>query len=62
MPLERGGSRETVSKNIAELHTGKTYSRTKRKHGKKVADRQAVAISLSNARKTGKKKRYGRKG
>lgn len=61
MPMESGSSRETVSKNIAEFHTGKTYARTKRKFGAKVANKQAVAASLSNARKSGKKKRTARK-
>ena len=57
MPMLDGASRDTVSKNISEFHTGKTYARTKRKYGKKVADKQAVAASLSHARKTGKKKK-----
>jgi hypothetical protein len=49
MPLIKGKSQKTVSKNIAELHTGKTYSKTRRKYGKKAANLQAVAIALNQA-------------
>jgi hypothetical protein len=58
MPLKRGSSRKTISSNIAELHTGKTYARTKAKLGKAVADRQAVAIAMHEAHKH--KPRLGR--
>jgi len=44
MPLIRGSSRKVVSANI----------RTEMKHGKK--QRQAVAIALSEARRTGGEK------
>ena len=44
MPLKRGSSRETISENIRELrHSGRP-------------ERQAVAIALSEARRTGRKK------
>jgi hypothetical protein len=43
MPLKRGKSRETVSENI----------KTEMKHGK--SQKQAVAISLNQARKSGAK-------
>jgi hypothetical protein len=43
MPLKRGTSRDTVSKNI----------KTEVKHGK--PRKQAVAIALNEARKSGKK-------
>ena len=52
MPLKRGTSQKTVSKNIRELHGGETYAKTKRKSGKKAADKQAVAIALDKRRKT----------
>ena len=55
MPLKRGSSRKTISSNIQELHTGKTYAKTRAKLGKAKADKQAVAIALSQARK-GKRK------
>jgi hypothetical protein len=57
MPLKSGSSRKTVSENIRELHHGKTYSKTKGRHGKKKADKQAVAIALSTARGGKRKKR-----
>jgi hypothetical protein len=43
MPLKRGTSRDTISKNI----------KTERKHGK--SQKQSVAITLNQARKSGKK-------
>lgn len=51
MPLQKGSSRKTVSNNIRELHTGKTYAHTASKFGKARADKQAVAIALNEARK-----------
>lgn len=55
MPLKRGKSKATVSANIRELHTGKTFAHTAKKFGKKRADKQAVAIALNQARKSGKR-------
>ena len=50
MPLQPGNSRATISANISEL----TH------HGSKPrAHKQIVAIALSNARKTGRKKAPG---
>jgi hypothetical protein len=54
MPLKRGKSKATVSSNIRELHSGKTFAHTKAKFGKAKANKQAVAIALSTARKSGK--------
>lgn len=54
MPLAKGKSQKVVSKNIRELHTGKQYAATKKKHGADVANRQAIAISLQKAGKTKK--------
>lgn len=51
MPLQKGSSKKTISKNIRELHGGQTYAHTKAKFGKKKADKQAVAIALHQARK-----------
>lgn len=56
MPLKKGTSQKTISKNIGELHGGKTYSHTMEKFGKAKADKQAVAIALSEARKSNKAK------
>lgn len=52
MPLKRGKSQKVVSENIAELHQGKTYAKTKAKFGKKKADKQAVAIALDRQRRS----------
>lgn len=49
MPLYRGRSNRTVSKNISELHKGRTYAHTRRKFSKRRADRQAVAIAMRQA-------------
>lgn len=57
MPLDKGAP---VSDSIKELHTGKTYARTKAKFGKKRAQKQAVAIALKNKR-AGKAQKRARK-
>jgi hypothetical protein len=51
MPLIKSGSKNAVSENIRELHTGKTFAHTAAKFGKEKADKQAVAIALNVARK-----------
>lgn len=50
MPLKSGSSSKTVSSNIRELHSGKTFARTEAKFGKDKAQKQSVAIALSQAR------------
>ena len=55
MPLKKGSSKKTISKNISELHSGKTYAKTKKKFGAAKANKQAVAIAFSRARKSKKK-------
>jgi hypothetical protein len=52
MPLAKGKSKRTIRKNFRELGKGKTYARTKRKSGKRAANKQRVAIVLSQARKS----------
>ena len=54
MPLKKGKSKKVISENISEFHTGKTYAATKTKFGKAKADRQAIAVAMSQA---GKKRR-----
>ena len=54
MPLLPGTSPKTVSKNIKELHSGKTYAHTAAKYGKKRAQAQSVAIAMKEAGKSKK--------
>ncbi|MCK9370114.1 hypothetical protein M0R04_09440 [Candidatus Dojkabacteria bacterium] len=54
MPLKKGKSSNVIANNIAELHTGKTYAHTKKKFGKEVANRQAIAIAMTEAGKNKK--------
>ena len=49
MPLRKG--KKHRSENFREFGKGKTYSRTKRKYGKKRADKQRIAVILSNERR-----------
>lgn len=51
MPLKKGSSKATVSGNISELHSGKTFASTKKKFGKAKANKQAIAIAMSKAGK-----------
>lgn len=55
MPLEKGTSKEATEKNFDEVRHGKTYARTKKKYGRQKANKQMVAIVLSNKRKSAKK-------
>lgn len=59
MPGRKGA--KNVGSNIREFHKGKTYAKTRRKHGKKVADRQAVAVGFSEAGLSRKKKKAKKK-
>jgi hypothetical protein len=56
MPLHSGSSKAVKDRNFHEFHQGPTYAHTKRKFGKKRADKQAVAAVLSNARRHPKSK------
>lgn len=53
MPLRKGKSKKTREANFHELRHGKTFQRTAKKFGKKRAQKQMVAIELSNERKSG---------
>lgn len=57
MPLKKGGGQKQVGRNIKELHKGKTYAKTLARHGKAVADRQAIAIAEKAARGGKRRKR-----
>ena len=63
MPLIESTSKEATRKNFEELGRGKTHSRTKKKFGKDRANKQRIAIVLSNKRKAkakGKKRKSSR--
>lgn len=55
MPLLKGKSKKIVSKNISEFHKGKTFAKTKSKFGADKANKQAIAVALSQSRKSKKK-------
>jgi len=57
MPFKKGTSKKTVQANFHEFRHGKTYAKTKRKYGKKTAQKQMVAAVLSEKRRSKKKKR-----
>jgi hypothetical protein len=52
VPLRKGKSKKTISSNISEFHKGKTFAHTAAKFGKATANKQAVAVALSTARKS----------
>lgn len=57
MPLD---PKAEVGENIKEFHSGKTYAKTKKKHGKETADDQAVAVAMEAKRGKKKMKRKGK--
>jgi hypothetical protein len=52
MSLKAGKSRKTLASNISEFHKGATFRKTEKKFGKKVADKQAVAVSYEKKRES----------
>ena len=58
MPLKRG--KKNRKANFHELRHGKTFAKTMKKSGRKRAQKQMVAIELSNERKSGRKRRAKR--
>ena len=52
MPLRKGTSPATVSQNFDEVRHGKTYAKTRKKFGKKRANKQMIAIVLSEKRRS----------
>lgn len=58
MPLKKGSSKKVISKNIAELHGGKTYAHTAEKFGSEKANAQAVAIAMEKAGKSTSKLKH----
>jgi hypothetical protein len=71
MPGKKG--KKQIAGNIREFRKGKTFKKTKAKHGKAVADKQAVAVGMrqagmpmpahrgESARGEGSMERYARK-
>jgi hypothetical protein len=51
MPLEKSTSKAATRRNFEEFGRGETYRKTKKRHGKRRADRQRIAVILSNRRK-----------
>ena len=49
MPLMPGSSKSVMNANFHEFRHGPTYARTRRKFGKKTANKQLAAAVLSNA-------------
>lgn len=54
MPLETGPG--SIGRNMDELKHGSTYRRTRRRQGKKKAEKQRIAIALKQARKKSKRR------
>jgi hypothetical protein len=57
MPLRDSDTQSATEDNFREFGKGKTYARTKRKYGKKKADKQRIAVVLKNKRKAARRKR-----
>lgn len=57
MPLVQSDTVAATRDNFREFGKGKTYRRTKRRYGKKRANKQRIAVVLSNKRKAKKLKR-----
>jgi len=51
MPLTRGSSRKTISRNIRELMHGPRHARNKRKFGATKAQKIAVAAAFAQSRR-----------
>jgi predicted negative regulator of RcsB-dependent stress response len=49
-----------ISKNISEFSKGKTFAKTAKKFGKKKANKQAVAVAMSEAGKGFDKRKFER--
>ena len=55
MPLLKGKGKATIKKNFEEFGKGKTYAKTAKKFGKAKANKQRIAVVLSQSRKNKKK-------
>ena len=57
MPLRDSDTQSATEDNFREFGKGKTYARTRRKYGKKKANKQRIAVVLKNKRKAARRKR-----
>lgn len=60
MPLKRGRSKKTISRNIRELMHGPRFKKNKKKFGAKKAQKIAIAAAFAVSRR-GKKRKKRRK-
>lgn len=56
-PLRKSDSDEATKENFEEVHKSGTFKRTRKKYGRKAANRQATAIVLKEKRKATQRKR-----
>ena len=61
MPLVQSDTAAATRDNFREFGKGKTYRRTRRKYGKKRANKQRIAVVLNNRRKAAAKNKAKRK-
>ena len=61
MPLRKGTDRKTTRENFEEFGKGHTYARTKKRFGKRRADRQRIAVVLANKRKSAHRKKTNKR-
>ena len=59
MPLQMSDTQAATRDNFREFGKGKTYRHTRRKYGKKRANKQRIAVVLSNKRKASAKRKHG---
>lgn len=57
MPLIKSASKAATKQNFHDLRHGNTYARTRRKSGKKKANKQMVAIAMRNKRDAARRSR-----
>ena len=60
MPLRKGASEATKRANFEEFGAGKTYAKTRKKHVKRKADKQRIAVVLSKQRESKKTRKPSR--
>lgn len=56
MPLVKSDSQAATENNFDEFRHGKTFKKTAKKFGKKRAEKQMIAVVLSNKRAVERKK------